>query len=106
MDSVRAAITRVLEEIQPATVRQVFYQLVSQGVVDKTEAEYKSTVVRLLTAMRRAKEIPFGWIAAQFSFAGRYARRIAATLPSRNVGQPGCLRRDLAGKGRPQRRAV
>jgi hypothetical protein len=63
MDSVRAAITRVLEEIQPATVRQVFYQLVSQGVVDKTEAEYKSTVVRLLTAMRRAKEIPFGWIA-------------------------------------------
>jgi hypothetical protein len=47
----------------PMTVRQVFYQLVSQGVIAKTEAEYKSTVVRLLAAMRRAGEIPFDWIA-------------------------------------------
>lgn len=45
------------------TVRQVFYQLVSRGVIAKTESEYKQTVVRLLTEMRRADEIPFGWIA-------------------------------------------
>jgi hypothetical protein len=63
MDEIRAAITEILGEIQPATVRQVYYQLVGRGVIAKTEAEYKSTVVRLLTAMRRAKEIPFGWIA-------------------------------------------
>src|SRR5450756_1372657 len=63
MDDIRAAITKILGEIQPATVRQVYYQLVGRGVIAKTEAEYKSTVVRLLTAMRRAKEIPFGWIA-------------------------------------------
>jgi len=63
MDGLRQAIYEVLEEIQPATVRQVFYQLVSRGVIEKTESQYKSTVVRLLTAMRRAGEIPFGWIA-------------------------------------------
>lgn len=45
------------------TVRQVFYQLVSLGVIDKTEGEYKATVVRLLANMRRAGEIPFGLIA-------------------------------------------
>lgn len=63
MDGIRAAIVDVLGEIQPATVRQVYYQLVGRGVIAKTEAEYKSTVVRLLTVMRREREIPFGWIA-------------------------------------------
>ena len=36
------------------TVRQVFYQLVSQNAIDKTKAEYNQVVVRLLTEMRRA----------------------------------------------------
>ena len=35
----------------------------SLKVIDKTEAEYKQTVVRLLGQMRRDREIPFGWIA-------------------------------------------
>jgi len=60
---IRAAIREVLEEIKPATVRQVFYALVSRGVIDKTEAEYKSTVCRLLVDMRREEVIPYGWIA-------------------------------------------
>ena len=34
----------------------------SRRVIAKTEAEYKQTVVRLLTTMRRAGELPFGWI--------------------------------------------
>jgi hypothetical protein len=55
MDEIRAAIVAVLGEIQPATVRQVYYQLVGRGVIAKTEAEYKSTVVRLLTGMRRER---------------------------------------------------
>lgn len=63
MNDIRSAIVDVLSEIQPATVRQVYYQLVGRGVIAKTEAEYKSTVVRLLTVMRREQEIPFGWIA-------------------------------------------
>ncbi len=63
IDALRNAMVRVVREIQPATVRQVFYQLVSRGFVAKTEAEYKSTVVRLLAEMRRQKEIPFDSIA-------------------------------------------
>ena len=45
------------------TVRQVYYQLVSRGAIAKTEREYKSTVVRLLTAMRREGALSFDWIA-------------------------------------------
>ena len=45
------------------TVRQVFYRLVSRGVIAKTEAEYKRTVVRLLTEMRRDGGLPFAWLA-------------------------------------------
>lgn len=63
MDRIKQAIGEVLAGIQPATVRQTFYQLVSRGVIGKTETEYKSTVVRLLASMRRSGEIPFGWIA-------------------------------------------
>jgi len=45
------------------TVRQVFYRLVTCGAIGKSESEYKTTVVRLLTEMRLAGDIPFGWIA-------------------------------------------
>lgn len=60
---IRTAIVNALEADNPMTVRQVFYRLVSTGVIDKTEAEYKRTVNRLLTQMRLSREIPFGWIA-------------------------------------------
>ncbi len=63
MRRIRFAIHDVLNQGGPMTVRQVFYQLVSLGVIHKTEIEYKHTVVRLLTEMRRARLIPFGWIA-------------------------------------------
>jgi hypothetical protein len=52
-----------LENEHPMTVRQLFYRLVSEGVIDKTETEYKATVGRLLTAMRKDGEIPYAWIA-------------------------------------------
>ena len=38
MDDIRAAIKTVLAADNPMTVRQVFYQLVVRGVIDKTEA--------------------------------------------------------------------
>jgi hypothetical protein len=63
MAMIREELYRVLESDHPMTVRQVFYQLVSRGVIAKTEGEYKQTVVRLLTAMRRARDLPFAWIA-------------------------------------------
>jgi DNA topoisomerase VI subunit A len=60
--AVKAAIVTVLEADHPMTVRQVFYQLVVRGAIEKTEAEYKRTVVRLLTDMRMDSEVPFDWI--------------------------------------------
>jgi hypothetical protein len=63
IERICAAMHDALAEENPMTVRQVFYRLVSTGVIAKTEKEYKSTVCRLLAIMRRNGEIPFGWIA-------------------------------------------
>jgi hypothetical protein len=52
MDVIREAIVEVLSEHSPMTVRQVFYALTVRGATEKTEAEYKKTVVRLLDEMR------------------------------------------------------
>jgi len=52
-----------LSNDHPMTVRQLFYRLVSEGVIDKTETEYKNVVVRLLGQLRRQEKIPFSWIA-------------------------------------------
>lgn len=62
MDAIRAAISSTLEASHPMTVRQVYYQLTTLGVIDKTEKEYKSTVVRLLGRMRRDGSIPYQWL--------------------------------------------
>ena len=61
--SLRATIYDTLEADHPMTVRQVFYWLVSDGVIEKTEAEYKTTICRLLTVMRRERVLPFDWLA-------------------------------------------
>jgi hypothetical protein len=63
IDRIREALYDTLHEDNPMTVWQVFYRLVSSGVIAKTEAEYKNTVGRLLVAMRREGDIPYGWIA-------------------------------------------
>jgi hypothetical protein len=61
MAEVRAAILDVLTD-HPQTVRQVFYQLVTRGIIEKTEAEYQRTVIRLLTEMRLDGQVPWDWI--------------------------------------------
>jgi hypothetical protein len=62
MADVRAAILDVLKADRPQTVRQVFYQLVTRGVVEKSEGEYNRTVSRLLGEMRLAGQVPWDWI--------------------------------------------
>jgi len=62
MDAVRKAIHDVIKADHPMTVRQVFYQLVTRGVVEKTEIEYQQTVVRLMTDMRLDGSLPFSWV--------------------------------------------
>lgn len=63
IERVKTDLYDILAELRPATVRQTFYAAVSRGVIPKTEAVYKNVVGRLLVQMRRAGEIPFGWIA-------------------------------------------
>jgi len=63
MAAIRDGLFEILAEQRPMTVRQIFYQAVSRGIVGKTEAEYKGTVCRLLTAMRREQRVPYTWIA-------------------------------------------
>ncbi len=62
IQAIRDAMRTVLQAERPMTVRQVYYRMVSAQVIDKTEAQY-DTVCRLLTAMRRDREIPYGWLA-------------------------------------------
>ena len=52
IQNLKQSLVDVVKEIQPATVRQIFYQMVSRGLIEKTEASYKNTVVRLLTDLR------------------------------------------------------
>ena len=62
MDAIRSAMFEALETDHPMTVRQVFYRMVSDQVIEKTEAEY-NTVCRLLATMRRTGDVPFDWLA-------------------------------------------
>jgi hypothetical protein len=62
IDGIKAAIKAVLKSDHPMTLRQVFYQLVVRGVIEKTEEEYQQTVIRLLTDMRMDGQIPFAWL--------------------------------------------
>jgi hypothetical protein len=68
LDHLQETMRGLLEHNNPMTVRQVFYRMVSGGHIDKTEAEYKNTVGRLLVKMRRDGVIPFGWIADNTRF--------------------------------------
>jgi hypothetical protein len=61
--AIKAAITEILTESHPQTVRQVFYALTVRGAIGKLESEYHQTVIRLLTEMRETEAIPFEWIA-------------------------------------------
>jgi hypothetical protein len=62
MKAIKASITAILRADHPMTVRQIFYQLVTRGVIEKTEEQYQGTVIRLLTSMRLEGEISFAWI--------------------------------------------
>lgn len=58
----KTGLLEIIDEQKPMTVRQVFYQAVGQALIDKTEAEYKNTICRLLVEMRKSGEMPYEWI--------------------------------------------
>ena len=62
IQAIRDAIMGILRDDHPMTVRQVFYQLVVRHAIEKTEAQYQGTVIRLLTDMRMDGTVPFAWI--------------------------------------------
>lgn len=61
MTNRKESLYQIVQEIQPCTVRQVFYQAEVRGLIDKSEAGYDK-VQRSLADMRRAKELPYDWI--------------------------------------------
>ena len=110
MAHLRARLYEIVERDQPTTVRGVFYQAVSSGLVKKTEAEYKSTIGRLLVEMRRAETLPYDWIVDNtrwqrkpqtWSSLARHGRNVSSFC----LGQPGCIRGDLVRERRSGRRS-
>jgi hypothetical protein len=57
----RDKLLEIVEEGQPMTVRQVFYQVTVHGIVEKEETGYDK-IQRTLAAMRREEVLPFEWI--------------------------------------------
>jgi hypothetical protein len=68
----------VIEEEPPMTVRQVFYQLVTRGVIEKTEKEYQQTVIRLMTDMRLDGSLPYSSVVDE-------SRRVRITRTYDNI---------------------
>ncbi len=62
IEALKAALYAVTEEIEPASVRQIYYQMVSRGYIGKTEADYKGSVCLLFAIVRKAGDLPYGWI--------------------------------------------
>lgn len=63
IEDLSSIMVYLLSEEQPMTVRQLFYRMVSEGWIEKSEKEYKNTVVRLLGHLRRGGILPYAWIA-------------------------------------------
>ena len=61
--ALRDGLEAIVAADHPMTVRQIFYRAVVAGLVEKTEAEYKSTIARLLLEMRQSGQLPYTWIA-------------------------------------------
>ena len=62
MEARREAQLDIIAVGRPMTVRQVFYQATVRGLVEKAESGY-GKVQADLTVMRRARELPYDWLA-------------------------------------------
>jgi hypothetical protein len=61
IEALKDSIVSVLEEIKPATGQVISSERVTSN--SKTEAQYKSTLIRLLTKMLRSGELPLEYLA-------------------------------------------
>lgn len=62
MEARRTALCAIVSEMQPMTVRQVFYQATVRGLVEKSESGYNKVQTDLVY-MRRAGDLPYAWLA-------------------------------------------
>ena len=62
MKTLKDAMLTIAVEHQPLTIRNLFYLMVSQGLIKKTENEYKNVTMRLAGVLRDNGEMPFEWI--------------------------------------------
>jgi hypothetical protein len=58
----RRALYDIVADMQPMTVRQVFYQATVKGIVEKTEAGYTKVQTELVL-MRKSGDLPYDWLA-------------------------------------------
>jgi len=85
--AIKASIVEVVEADPPMTVRQVFYQLVTRGVIEKTEKEYQQTVIRLMGQMRIAGELDWSSVVDESR-----QRRVTKTHDSISAAVEDCAR--------------
>jgi len=62
LETIYAAMVRIVAADHPMTLRGLFYRLVSEGLIPKAENEYEK-VGRYLLKLRRSGAIPYSWIA-------------------------------------------
>jgi hypothetical protein len=93
IDIIEKAICATLFVDHPQTVRGLFYQLVSQGVVEKSEAEYKGTVGRLCVRLRRQGRVPYRWLSDNTRWMRKSTTDVGMQAALRRTAE--CYRRDL-----------
>ena len=62
MAALRARILEFLQEHHPASARNLFYRLVQDGIIEKTEKAYQN-LIKLLVRMRRGGQLPYQFLA-------------------------------------------
>jgi hypothetical protein len=61
MEACRTAICEILKEVHPITLRGLYYQMVSKGIIGKTENDYDK-LGRMLCQLRKDGRVPWAWI--------------------------------------------
>ena len=61
MDTLRAAIYAVAEADRPVSIRHIFYRMVTQNLVEKTNKGYQQ-LQKTTVDMRDTKALPYAWI--------------------------------------------
>lgn len=91
--AIEQAIVDTLRADHPQTVRGLFYQLVSQGAIEKTEAEYKGTIGRLCVRLRRQGRLPYSWLSDNTRWIRKPTTDTGMQAALQRTAE--CYRRDL-----------